>query len=316
MTSTAATPSLPPKKSFGKKLLRDLVTNKYIYLMLVPVIAYYIIFSYIPMYGILMAFENYNPRMGILGSEWVGLAHFRDFFASTYFVRLIRNTLLINIYELIFGFPAPIIFALLLNELPGKLFKKYVQTASYLPYFVSVMIICGLLRSFCASYGLFNNIGALFGLQRADLLAKPELFRTIYVASDIWQSVGFSSIIYISALTSVDPGLYEAATIDGASRFRKIISISLPSIMPTITILLILNIGSLMSLGYEKIILLYNSITYETADVISSFVYRRGIVNGDYSFGTAVGLFNTLVNFILIIIANTIANRVSDTSLF
>ena len=286
-------------KSFQHRLGRDVSANKYIYLMLIPVVAYYIIFCYVPMYGILMAFEDYRPRTGIIGSPWVGL-----------------NTLLINIYSLLWGFPAPIIFALLLNELKGNVLKRYVQTASYLPYFVSTVVICGLLRSFCASYGLFNSIGALFGAERVDLLSKPEYFRTIYIGSDIWQGVGFSSIIYIAALTNVDPELYEAATIDGAGRFRRMLNISIPGIMPTITILLIMNVGSLMSLGYEKIILLYNSLTYETADVISSFVYRRGIVSGDYSFSTAVGLFNTVVNFVLILLANTVAGKVSETTLF
>lgn len=303
-------------KSFQHRLGRDVSVNKYIYLMLVPVVAYYIIFCYVPMYGILMAFEDYRPRTGIIGSPWVGLKHFRAFFSSNYIGRLIRNTLLINIYSLLWGFPAPIIFALLLNELKGNVLKRYVQTASYLPYFVSTVVICGLLRSFCASYGLFNSIGALFGAERVDLLSKPEYFRTIYIGSDIWQGVGFSSIIYIAALTNVDPELYEAATIDGAGRFRRMLNISIPGIMPTITILLIMNVGSLMSLGYEKIILLYNSLTYETADVISSFVYRRGIVSGDYSFSTAVGLFNTVVNFVLILLANTVAGKVSETTLF
>lgn len=284
--------------------------------MVIPMVVWYLVFCYVPMYGVLMAFQNYNPRMGITGSEWVGLAHFASFFQSNYFVRLIRNTLLISIYDLLWGFPAPILFALLLNELRGKWFKKTVQTVSYIPYFISLMVICGLLKSFCSSGGLFNDIRELIGLSRIDLLARPELFRTLYVSSGIWQNIGFNSIIYIAALTNIDQGLYEAATIDGAGKFKQVLHITLPGILPTIMILLILRVGSLMSVGYEKIILLYSSVTYETADVISTFVYRKGILDANYSYSAAIGLFNSVINFILLIGTNWLSRKTTENSLW
>lgn len=304
------------KMDFWHRLGRDLLTHKYLYLMVIPMVVWYLVFCYVPMYGVLMAFQNYNPRMGITGSEWIGFAHFTSFFQSNYFVRLIRNTLLISIYDLLWGFPAPILFALLLNELRGKWFKKTVQTVSYIPYFISLMVICGLLKSFCSSGGLFNDIRELIGLSRVDLLARPELFRTLYVSSGIWQNIGFNSIIYIAALTNIDQGLYEAATIDGAGKFKQVFHITLPGILPTIMILLILRVGSLMSVGYEKIILLYSSVTYETADVISTFVYRKGILDANYSYSAAIGLFNSVINFILLIGTNWLSRRTTENSLW
>lgn len=295
---------------------RDFKKNKYVYLMVLPVIIYFIIFSYWPMYGIIIAFKEYSPGKGILGSEWVGLKNFKDFFSSYYVGRLIKNTLLINIYDLFWGFPAPIILALLINEVKNKLFKRTIQTISYLPHFISLVVVCGIIIDFTASDGLITTILSYFGVKPTNLLMKPELFRTIYISSGIWQGVGWGSIIYLAALTGINPSLYEAATIDGAGRWKQTIHITLPGIAPTIIIMLILRLGSMMSVGYEKIILLYNPTTYETADVISSFVYRKGLIESDYSYSTAVGLFNSIINFVLIIIANAISRKVSETSLW
>lgn len=304
------------KMGFWHRLGRDIRKHKYLYLMAIPLVVWYIIFCYVPMYGVLMAFQNYNPRMGIAGSEWIGFTHFINFFKSKFFVRTMRNTLLISVYDILWGFPAPILFALLLNELRGKWFKKTVQTISYIPYFISLMVICGLLKSFCSSGGLFNDIRELFGLARIDLLARPELFRSLYVSSGIWQGIGFSSIIYIAALTNIDQGLYEAATIDGAGKFKQVLHITLPGILPTIMIQLILRVGSLMSVGYEKIILLYSPVTYETADVISTFVYRKGILDANYSYSAAVGMFNSVINFVLLIATNYVSRRSTENSLW
>ncbi|NLY61384.1 MAG: sugar ABC transporter permease [Clostridiales bacterium] len=295
---------------------RDFKKNKYIYLMVLPVIAFFIIFSYWPMYGVIIAFKDYSPGKGIFGSDWIGLKNFTDFFSSYYVGRLIRNTILINIYDLIWGFPAPIVLALLINEINSRVFKRTIQTISYLPHFISLVVVCGIIIDFTATDGLITTILSYFGVKPTNLLMRPELFRTIYVSSGIWQGVGWGSIIYLAALSAINPNLYEAAMIDGAGRWRQTIHITLPSIAPTIIILLILRLGSMMSVGYEKIILLYNSSTYETADVISSFVYRKGLQESNYSYSTAVGLFNSVINFVLIIVANFISRRVSETSLW
>lgn len=295
---------------------KDFLKNKYLYLLSLAGIAYYIIFKYVPMYGALIAFKNYLPSKGIWDSPWVGFKHFEDFFSSHYFWRVLRNTLLINVYELIFAFPAPIILALMLNEVRRSLFKRLVQTVTYLPHFVSMVVICGMLVDFTQKAGLLNTILTWFGFERENLLLNPDLFRTIFIGSGIWQGIGWGSIIYLAALTSIDTQLYDAATVDGAGRWKQMLHVTIPGIMPTIVILLILQIGGMMNVGFEKIILLYNSQTYETADVISSFVYRRGILEANYSYSTAVGLFNSAVNFLLLIIANRISRRVNETSLW
>lgn len=303
-------------ESIGTVIVRDFLRNKYIYLMALPMLAYYIIFHYGPMYGAVIAFKNFSPMKGIMGSPWAGFVHFQSFFDSVYFFRVVRNTLLINLYSLLFGFPAPILLALLLNEIRQRSFKRLVQTVSYLPHFISIMVVCGIIIDFTGRNGLINDILVLFGAERFNLLAKPELFRAIYVGSDIWQSVGWGSIIYLAALSGVDAEQYEAATIDGAGRFRKIWYISIPGILPTIVILLILRMGSMMNVGFEKIILLYNAGTYETADVISSFVYRKGLLEFNYSFSSAVGLFNSFINFSLLLSANWISRKLNETSLW
>lgn len=304
------------KRSYGAMLVRDFKRHKYLYLLGLPVLIYFIVFKYIPMYGVVIAFKNFSPGKGIFGSPWVGLKNIMSFFDSVYAARVIRNTLLINGYGMIFGFPAPIIFALLLNELRSKHFKNVVQTVAYLPYFISLVVVCGIIVEFCSLNGLVNNIIVAFGGERSPLLMRPELFRSIYIATGVWQNMGYNAIIYLAAIAGVDQGLYEAAIIDGAGRWKQTLHVTIPCIAPTIIIMLILRIGSMMSIGFEKIILLYNSSTYETADVISSFVYRRGLQDFKFSFSAAVDLFNSLINFALVIITNKISAKVSDTALW
>jgi putative aldouronate transport system permease protein len=307
---------LPGRRDLGTRIRNDFRRNYAVYLLFVPVFAYYTIFHYAPIYGLVLAFKDYLPSRGIFGSPWIGLENFRRFFSSIYFGRTLRNTVLISVYEIIFGFPAPILFALLLNEIRGTLFKRTIQTVTYLPHFISTMVICGMILDFSLRNGLFNDVIAFFGGTRTDLLMRPEMFRPIYIASGIWQGVGWGSIVYLAALTSIDQELYEAAYIDGAARFRQVIHITLPCLLPTITILFILKIGGLMSVGFEKVFLLYNPTTYEVADVISTFNYRKGLVEFDYSFSTAVGLFNSVINIFLLVTANTISKKVNETSLW
>ncbi|WP_274652791.1 ABC transporter permease [Paenibacillus humicola] len=295
---------------------RDLKRNKLLYLMALPVIAYYLIFDYGPMYGLQIAVKDYSPGDGIWNSPWVGFHHFIEFFNSYYFWRLIRNTLLINVYELIFGFPAPIILALLLNELRRQVFKRIVQTITYLPHFISVVVVVGMLVDFLARDGVVNQVLSSLGVAPRSYLSEPEWFRFLYVSSGIWQQVGWGSIIYLAALTNIDPTLYEAAKVDGAGRWKQMIHITVPGIMPTVIILLILKMGSMMSVGSEKILLMYNPLTYDTADVISTFVYRKGILEASYSYTTAVGLFNAVIALSLLILSNSVSKRVSETKLW
>jgi putative aldouronate transport system permease protein len=268
------------------------------------------------MYGTIIAFKDYVPTKGITGSPWVGFKHFESYFNGFYFWRLLSNTILISILELIWGFPAPIILAILLNEIRVKFFKSTVQTITYLPHFISLVVICGMIRDFTSTSGLINDILVFFGGSRRAMLQYPELFRPIYIISGVWQHIGWDSIIYLAALSSIDTEQYEAASIDGAGRFRKMLHITLPGLLPTIIILLVLRMGRMLNVGFEKIILLYNPTTYSTADVISSYVYRRGLQQFDYSFSSAVGLFNSLINFILIIITNKLSNKISGSGLW
>ncbi|WP_284644825.1 ABC transporter permease [Paenibacillus silviterrae] len=297
-------------------LLLDIRKNKMLYLMLLPVLLYYIVFHYGPMYGAMIAFKDFSPRLGILGSEWVGFEHFKTFFTGAYFWRTIKNTILISLYELIFGFPAPILLALLLNELKNSLFKRTVQTVTYMPHFISLVVICGIVKDFTSSEGIINDLVAWIGGERATFLLDPDLFRPIYVSSGIWQHIGWGTIIYLAALTGIDPEQYEAARMDGAGRWKQLLHVTIPGIMPTIVILLILEMGRMMNVGFEKIILLYNPSTYETADVVSSYVYRVGLQDFNYSFSSAVGLFNSAVNFTLLVFSNWLSRRLNDTSLW
>lgn len=304
------------RETFAERVKKDWKRNRSLYILVIPVLIFYLIFHYKPMYGAIIAFKDYTPALGVSGSPWVGIKNFTRFFTGPYFGRLLRNTLLISIYNLIFGFPAPIILALLLNEVKAKKFKSLAQTITYLPHFISLVVVTGMITNFCMTSGLFNDIIELFGGKRSPLLQNPYLYRPIYVASSIWQEIGWGSIIYLSALSGVDSQLYEAASIDGAGKWKQLIHVTMPAIMPTIIIMLILKMGSLMSLGYEKTILLYNPSTYETADVISSYIYRVGIGEQNWSYSTAIGLFNSVVNCMLLIITNKISKRCSDTSLW
>lgn len=300
----------------GKKLARDIKYNKYVYIIALPVIVYYIVFRYVPIYGLVIAFKDYVPSKGVLGSDWVGLKHFISFFNNFQSWRIIKNTVLLGVYDILWGFPVPILLALLLNEVRGKYYKRVVQTVSYLPHFISLVVICGLIIDFTSSDGVINDVLSVFGIPRSSFMMRPELFRTLYISSGIWQSAGWGSIIYLAAIAGIDSSLYEAAIIDGAGRFRQLLRITVPCIMPTITILLILRLGQIMTVGWEKIILLYNPTIYQTADVISSFVYRRGLQEFDYSFSAAVGLFNSVINFIFLVSANRFSRKFSESSLW
>lgn len=304
------------KNRIADGITLELKKNKALYIMILPVIIYFAIFSYYPMYGAVIAFKSFSPGKGIMGSDWVGLKNFIQFFHDIYFTRVLKNTLLLSLYTLALGFPVPIILALLLNEVRLKKFKKVVQTVTYLPHFISLVVIVGLLKEFSASNGLFNDIASFFGGNRMPLLQMPGAFRPLYIGSEIWQTMGWNSIIYLAALSGVDEQLYEAARIDGANRWKQMLHITLPGIMSTIVILFILRMGSLFTVGFEKVILMYNPTTYETADVISSYVYRLGLLQFNYSYSTAVGLFNSVMNFILLILSNGISKRVGQSSLW
>ncbi len=291
--------------------------DKHLYLMLVPFIAYYLVFYYKPFEGLQMAFQNFQPFLGIKGSQWVGFDNFVTFFTGPYFWRIIRNTLLISVYNLIFAFPVPIILALLFNEVRNKKFRTLVQTISYMPHFISTVVIAGLVVNFLSpSTGIVNLVLGQLGMEPVYFLTKPEYFRSIYIIQGIWAGAGFGSIIYYSSLCSIDAELYEAATIDGAGRWKQTLHITLPGLMSTIGIMLILQIGNLMNVGYEMVILLYQPVTYETADVIGSFVYRAGIESSNYSMSTAVGLFNGVISLILVLSANKISKKLSEVNIF
>ena len=301
---------------FWRRLGRDLVKNRIVYLMWIPVLAYYLVFHYAPMGGIVIAFQNYKPFKGITGSQFVGMRWFIDFLTGPYAWRVIRNTLVISMQNIIFGFPMPILLALMINEVKSTKFKKTVQTVSYMPHFVSLIVVCGLLMDFSSSQGLFNAIGTAFGLPRTNYLSNIDTYRTIYVASGIWKQMGWGSIIYLATLSAVDPSLYEAAAIDGANRFRRILHVTLPALVPVIAVQLIMRLGQVMSEGYEKTILIYNESTWEVSDIVSSFVYRRGLLENNYSYGAAVGLFNSLVNVVILTTANSASRALTSESLW
>ena len=305
------------KSSFFQQTKRDISKYKSLYLLIIPVVIWYILFEYKPMYGVVIAFQDYRPRRGISGSEWVGLKHFKDFVSSFFFGRTVKNTLIISLTNIIFGFPAPIIFALLLNEIKNLKFKKLVQTISYMPHFISMVVFTSMIRVFVSNNGFITGIlNVLFDVPKKSLLTMQEYFVPIHVLSGIWQGLGWGAIIYIAALANVDQELYDAASIDGANRWKQTIHVTIPSIMPTIIIMLLLRLGGVMNVGYEKIILLYNVGIYETSDVISTYVYRKGLQDFQYSFSAAVGLFNTAINFALIMIFNKISKKISEVSLW
>ena len=304
------------RMSLGKRLLMNIKQHPWFYVMIIPALAYFIVFHYAPMYGVIIAFQDYKPFKGISGSAWVGIKHFHDFITGPFFWRLIRNTLSINLGMLVFGFPLPILFALLLNEVRSVGFKRVVQTITYMPHFVSSVVVCGLMVLFCRSDGILTYVLKFVGFPESNLLTYKQYFQGLYIGMNIWQELGWDSIIYFAALTSIDVSLYEAARVDGAGRWRQMWHITLPGIAPTVVILLILRIGNLMSLGWDRIYLLYNDMVMETADVISTYVYRTGMLQVQYSYATAVGLMNSLVNIVLLFSANYISRKVTDSSLW
>lgn len=305
------------KKGTVSFLKKEFIANRYLYLLAIPVVAYFIIFHYIPMYGILISFKRYDIALGIMDSPWVGFKHFKDFFSSIYFPRVMRNTLAISFYSLIAGFPAPIIFALLLNEVKKNRFKKFVQTTTYLPHFLSMVVVCGMIVDFFGIDGIMTRLLMLFGGENFNYVGSNETYRHVHVWTGIWQEIGWGSIVYLAALTSVDQQLYEAALIDGANRWQQTWHITLPGIASTIIVMLIMKIGGLLGVGYEKIILLYTPSTRETAEVISSYVYQRGIGESmQLSYSTAVGLFQSVVNVILLTLSNSISKKFTESGLF
>lgn len=311
-SKTAAVGKIKKKDGF----VREILKNWMAYLMALPGLLLLLVFCYLPMCGVIVAFKDYSPARGIFGSDWVGVEQFTQFFQSPYFVRCLKNTLGISIYTLVVTFPMAIMLALLLNELKSNLYKRCVQTITYIPHFISTVVIAGIIIDFTASDGVINDIIAFFGFERTNLLMRPELFKTIYVISALWQSLGWSSIVYLAALTAIDASLYEAAMLDGAGRFKQTIHVTIPGIIPTIVTMLILNIGGLMGVGYEKIILLYNPTTYETAETISTYVYQKGLVDMNFSYSTAIGLFNSVINLILLLATNTISKKFTEVGLW
>ncbi|HHY23008.1 MAG TPA: sugar ABC transporter permease [Clostridiaceae bacterium] len=305
-------------EKFGKKgFVKNLKDNYELYLFLLPAFVYFIVFRYWPMYGLQIAFRKFNGSLGIWGSPWVGLRNFTDFFNSYYFWVLIKNTIGITLYSILIGFPIPIIFALMLNEVDNERFKRFVQTVSYAPHFISTVVIVGIIIAFLSpTTGVINHIIVACGGETKPFMIMPGWFKSIYVWSGVWQSMGWSAIIYLAALSGIDPQQHEAAVIDGANRFERIWHINIPGILPTIIILLILNMGSIMNVGFEKIYLMQNPLNFEASDVISTYVYRTGLIDADFSFSTAVGLFNSVINFIILIIVNIISGKASEISLW
>lgn len=302
-----------PKKSIWKRILKD----RYLLLLFLPCLIYYILFKYVPMWGVLISFKDFKPFIGFWGSEWVGLKHYIDFFNNPDAWRIIRNTLLLGVYTLLWCFPLPIVFALALNELTRPKFKKFVQTVSYMPHFLSAVVVCGMLNSFLSPVrGIVNIIINMFGGETINFLSTASWFRPIYIASEVWQTLGWGAIVYLAAITNVDPQYYEAAKLDGASRLRQIWSITLPCIAPTVATMLILRIGSILEVGLEKVLLLYSPAIYETSDIIATYVYRQGLVSGNMSYATAIGLFSSVINLVLLVSANYFSKKFADTGLF
>lgn len=308
---------LNPLKSRRNSLKKVFTNNWRLYVMVLPVIIYFIVFHYIPMYGIQIAFKDFIASKGITDSPWVGFKHFIRFFDSYYFWRLIKNTLGIGVYELLIGFPIPIILALMINEVRMKFFKRTVQTVTYAPHFLSTVVLVGIIIIFLSpENGMINQFIRLFGGKEISFMTEPQWFKSIYVFSGIWQQMGWSSIIYLAALAGVDPQLHESARVDGATRLQRIWHINIPGIMPTIVILLILTTGSIVSVGFEKVFLMQNELNLESSDVFATYVYRSGILDAQFSFASAIGLFSNIINFILLVTVNYIARRVGDSSLW
>ncbi len=298
------------------KMKKDWSKYKTLYFLFIPVLIYYIIFQYGPMVGLIISFENYKPRTGFFHSQWVGLTHFKNFFADYYFQRVLTNTIKISITNIIFTFPCPIILALLISELRTRGYSRIIQTITYIPHFISIVVIVSIMMDLTQKDGAVTQFLANFGFTPVTMLNEKKYFLPLYVISNIWQNVGWNSIIYLSALLAIDAELYEAARIDGAGKLRQLWSITLPCLIPTIIIMLILQVGKMFNVGYEKIILMYNPLTYEVADVISTYVYRQGLLEMNYSYAAAVGMFNSIVSFTLVWITNKISDKLTGSSLW
>jgi len=304
------------KRTFGERVSKDFKKNKTIYAIAAVCLSYYLVFRYAPMGGIAIAFKNYRAALGLMKSDWVGFKWFNEFFSSYYFLRLVKNTLSINMLNIIIGGFTPILFALLVNEISNSIFKKTVQTISYMPHFISLVVACSIVLNIISYNGLLNQIREIFGLEAISFATKADMFPWIYVLSGLWQELGFSSIVYLAALSAVSGELLDAAAIDGCNRFKRVIHVTIPAITPTIIIMMLMKIGRIMSVGYEKIILLYNDAVLEKADVMSSFVYRYGMLGGNYSYSAAVDLFNNLINVLILVLFNHICKKISDISLW
>ena len=308
-------------KNYGLKkekgFLEHIMLNKSLYVLLIPGLLYYLIFYYFPMYGITMAFKDFDMFSGLFSSEWVGLMHFKKLFQSDTFFTVFRNSILISFYKLFFNFPVPIILAILLNEVRNVHFKKSIQTIVYLPYFLSWVVIAGLVVNFLSpSTGVVNTLLKSMGNEPINFLANKSYFRSIIVMSDLWRAMGWNTVVYLAALSGIDPSLYESAKIDGAGRFQQITRITLPSIRSTIIVLLLLKVGNIMNNGFEQIFMLYNPMVYEVGDVFETYVYRLGLVEARYDFSTAVGLFKSIIAFIMLVIANTLARKFGERGIF
>ncbi|MCP3781202.1 MULTISPECIES: ABC transporter permease [Paenibacillus] len=305
--------TIKPNRKIWNQIKRDYE----LYLFLLPIIIIYLVFKYYPMYGIQIAFKDFSPSRGIWGSEWVGFKHFIDFFDSYNFWTIMTNTLTLSVLSLVFSFPAPIIIAIMLNQMLAKRYKKIVQTVIYAPHFISTVVLVGMLNVFLSpNSGIVNHIITLFGGDPIMFLADEGWFRPLYILSGVWQETGFATIIYLAALAGVNPELHEAAIMDGASKWKRVMHVDIPSILPTIVILLILALGNIMGIGFEKAFLMQNDLNYATSNIIPTYVYEIGIQKAQYSFSTAIGLFNSVVNIILIITVNRIAKKLTETSLW
>lgn len=308
---------MPGDRSAGRRLWLRIRRNGGLYLLMIPAMIIFICFTYLPMYGIVIAFKNFKPARGILGSEWAGLRYFKKYFSSYMFSNTIRNTLLISIYTILVTFPLPILIALMCNQMYAKRFKKFFQVSTYLPHFISTVVMCGMIVLFLSpSSGVIPKLLGYIGVQTGDLMGKASAFSSIYVWTEAWQHVGWDSIMYIAALSAVDPQLYEAAVVDGANKWQKMRSIDIPLLMPTAVVLFILRAGSVMSVGFEKVYLLQNDLNISASEIISTYVYKMGLKSNQYSYSAAIGLFNNVVNFILLLSVNFIASKMGDTSLF
>lgn len=304
-------------KKKKRSFLGSVKRNWQLWLLLMPALVYILIFAYQPMYGAFIAFKDFNPRLGIMKSPWAGLKYFQQFFQTSIFSKTLINTILLSVFNLLWSFPIPIIFALLLNQVRNKRFKAFIQTVTYAPNFISVVVLVGMVTLFLApGSGFLTGIFQKMGAKDSLYLVRPEYFRTIYVASGVWQTMGFSSIIFLAALTGVSPELHESAMIDGAGIMKRIWHIDIPAILPTIVIMLIMAIGNILSIGYEKVYLLQNGMNLEVSEIISTYVFKTGIRSAQYSFATAVGLFNSVINLILLVSANFIAKKTTEISLF